>query len=234
MKLLTIGCIAALAAALSLAGCGKSDDKSVAGPAPKIEKFPESTKISELFPTTVGAQSAFKPTTGTGEMTLKVTDVQDMGGTKSVTVDVFQNGDKSDTIKWRVSDEGIFQETARNGKPYNPPQPVVGPAVNDTKQVDYNGNGPYPSVNKDEPVAGPLKGILRNRGIEVVDTGMGQIEALAVESIYQYSAGKNTYRVSNVTWFAPKYGIVRMLQQTQRSDGQTQSFSMKLTSFRSK
>lgn len=234
MKLLTLGSLAALVAVLPLAGCSKPSDTPAAGPAPKIEKFPPGAKVSELFPTEVGAQSTFKPTSGTGEMTLKVTDVVDEGGKKVVTVEVYQNGNKNDTIKWNVSDEGILQATARNGMAYTPPQPVVGSKIDDTKQVEYDGKGPYPSVNPGDPIAGQIKGILKSRGIEVVDTGMGQIEALAVESVYQYTSGKFTYRVSNVTWFAPKYGIVRMLQQTQRSDGQSQSFSMKLSSFRSK
>lgn len=235
MKPLILGLALSLGASIALVGCNKGESAVGTVPPPaKVEKFPEGAKVMDMFPTTVGTQSTFKPVQGDGELVLRVKDVQDQGASKIVTIEVVNQGKVNDTIKWELSEKGIMQLSARNGKVYNPPQLALAPDFKDTKEHPYTGTGPFPSVETGAPDSGELKGALLNRGIETVDTGMGQIEALAVASVYGYKSGKHEYRIANITWFAPKYGIVRMVQETQRNDGQSNSLTLKLVGFRSK
>lgn len=236
MKPLIIGLLTlSLGASFALVGCNKGDNAAgKVEAAAKIEKFPESATVADMFPTTVGAQSTFTPVGGKGELVLRVADVKKEGDATIVTIEVLDNKTVSDTVKWSISDKGILQLSARGGKLYNPPQMALAPDFKSTDEHKYDGTGPFPSVEKGQPDTGAIKGGLINRGIETVDTGMGQIEALAVASVYGYKSGDHEYRIANITWFAPKYGIVRMVQQTQRDDGQGNSLTLKLAGFRSK
>ncbi|MFM9873160.1 MAG: hypothetical protein ACKVQS_06805 [Fimbriimonadaceae bacterium] len=234
MKPHTIGLTLMLGVAMTLTGCNKGEEKAaVPGDAPKVEAFPEGTKVTDLFPATPGAQSTFSAG-GTVELTLKITDVKDQGENKIVTMQTIEQNKVSDTMQWQVGPTGIFQLNARNGKAYNPMQLSAGPDFNNKEEVKYAGKGPFPSVETGKPDYGDIQGSLKNRGIETVDTNMGQIQALAVESAYLYESAGKKYRILNTTWFAPKYGIVRMVQTTQREDNFSRSLTMKLKGFRSK
>jgi hypothetical protein len=234
MKPHTIGLTLMLGAAMTLSGCNKNEEKAVVpGDAPKVEAFPEGTKVTDLFPATPGAQSTYSAG-GTGEITLKIVDVKDAGENKVITMQTIEQSKVTDTLMWQIGPKGIFQLNARNGKAYDPPQMSAGPDFNSKTEVKYAGKGPFPSVETGQPDYGDIKGALKNRGIETVDTDMGQIQALAVESAYIYKSGGKNYRILNTTWFAPKYGIVRMVQTTQRDDNFSRSMTMKLKGFRSK
>lgn len=234
MKPQSIGLSIILGLTISLVGCNKGEDKTnVPGEAPKVEAFPEGTKITDLFPTTPGAQSTF--TAGdTAELTLKVSDVKESGENKIVTMEIVEQEKVTDTVTWQVGPTGIFQLSARKGKLYSPPQLAASPDFKNVEEIKYEGKGPYASVETGKPDFGAIKGALKNRGIETVDTQMGQIQALSVESAYLYESGGKKYRIINTTWFAPKYGIVRMVQTTQREDNINRSITMKLKGFRSK
>jgi hypothetical protein len=233
----TAGAIIIAIAALTLTACNKGGDKAGSTTATKaqpVTKFPESTKIDELMPAAAGAASTFVSANGTGEITLKIKSSTTQGQNRIVVMEVIENNKVSDTVTWQIGPTGIFQLTARNGKAYTPPQMAVFPKFDDNTEKKYNGTGPYPSVETGKENFGPMEGITRNRGIETIDTDMGQIEALATESLYAYKSGGKAYQVKNTTWFAPKYGIVRYLQTLKREDGQSQTVTLKLKGFRTK
>lgn len=237
MKSLAITLIAASVASLALVGCGKDAGTAVGtnSASPKVEKFPEGTTVADLFPTVVGSQSTFEATGSDEDVSLKVTDVKDQGDAKVVTIEVLSNESVTDKVVWTVGPKGITQLSARSGQSYNPPQLAVAPDLKSQAEIKYTGTGPFPSVETGQPTTGKLEGIMRNRGIETVDTEMGQIEALAVESVYGYTAGGKQYRAQITSWFAPKYGIVRLVQIVQREDmQQPNTTTLKLKSFRTK
>jgi len=234
MKPQTIGLSLILGISLGLVGCNKGDEKPApAADAPKVEAFPEGTTVSDLFPTTPGAQSTFA-VNQKGQITLRVKDVKEAGENKTVSIEIVENEKVSDTTVWQVGPKGIFQVDARNGQKYEPMQMAVAPDFDSREELKYDGKGPFPSTEPGKPDYGQITGLLRNRGIETVDTDMGQIQALSVESAYGYESGGKKYAVRNTTWFAPKYGIVRFVQTTQREDGAASSVTMKLKGFRSK
>ncbi len=233
MKPHTLGLSLILGISLGLVGCDKGDEKAAPpADAPKVEAFPEGTTISDLFPTTPGAQSTFAA--GTSQLTLRVKGVKDSGEDKIVTVELVEKDAVTDLVEWQVGPKGIFQLNARNGQKYDPPQMSAAPDFASRAELKYAGKGPFPSVETGKPDYGTMNGLLRNRGIETVDTDMGQIQALAVESGYNYESGGKKYAIRNTTWFAPKYGIVRFIQSTLREDGAKSEIAMKLKGFRSK
>jgi hypothetical protein len=234
MKPQTIGLSLILGVSLTLVGCNKGDEKAApAADAPKVEAFPEGTKVTDLFPTTPGTQSTY--TLGkNNQLTFRIKDVSDSGENKIVTMDIVEKEKVTDSIQWQVGPKGIFQVTARNGKKYEPAQMAVAPDFTSREEFKYSGKGPFPSAEPKKQDFGQLTGLLRNRGIETVDTEMGQIQALAVESAYSYESDGKKYAVRNTTWFAPKYGIVRVIQGTQREDGANSEMTLKLKGFRSK
>ncbi|MBA4291507.1 hypothetical protein C0431_00905 [bacterium] len=239
MNTKSIALIALCCTSIALVGCGDKGGSAPVGEATKVEKFPEGAKVAELFPASVGTQSTYESTnsnsTTKGELSLRVSDSQKVGDVTKLKIEVLDKDKVTDVVDWEISSKGIFQTTARKGVAYNPPQLAVSPDFKSLEEIKYKGTGPYPSVETGKETQGPIEGMLRNRGIETVDTAMGQIEALAVESVYGYKAGGKQYRTQITTWFAPKYGIVRLVQMIQREDMPApQTTTLKLKAFRTK
>lgn len=233
--------LVACALAIPLAGCNRDGAATPAatGEARKVQtlgKEPGQLTATDLFPTTVGAQSSFEVVgnqTG-AELTLRVADVQKQGDATTVKLEVKEGQRVTDTSGWRLDAKGIAQTSARNGIAYNPPQMALTLPVTDNAEKKFTGTGPFPSVDANEPTQGQMNGAMRVRGVETVETAMGLIEAVATESVIVYRAGQNQYRQQTVTWFAPKYGIVRYRQSVIRADGQTRNLTLRLKSFTQK
>ncbi len=222
-------------------GCNK--DEATAKSSTKSAKIVEIGDLAKLqpadfFPATSGAQGTFV-TEGNNaqEFVLRYSKVVKNGDATSITMEVLQNRKVTDVSTYRADAKGITQTSARNGVAFNPPQSVLPfPIKKDMefKEFKFAGTGPYTSVATGEPTSGKLEAVSRVRGVEVIDTELGKIEAVAVTSVSGYQAGKSIYRVRSTTWFAPKYGIVRVTQQIQRNDGANTSLILKLKNFSGK
>lgn len=216
---------------------GGSSVPTTSAKPPKVEEFGDlkTVKVTSLLPTTEGAQATYEAVgTGAGELTIRVKKVVDSGDSKIVTLEFVDKGNIQDFSDWQISDKGIYQLSARKGIKYEPPKIEVPADLTDQTEKKYNGKGPFPSIDKGDTASGPIEALTKIRGIETVDTAMGQIEALAVQGAYKYKTGGKDYIQQTTTWYSPKYGIVRYVQSLQRSDGAQQSFGLKLKGFSSK
>lgn len=226
--LLSIG-ILALAA---LVGCGDKEaaqNSKTEKPEVKTAGELEGQSPMDLFPTEVGTQVTYDMTQGgeTKELTFVIAESKDVANGKEVTVEV-QNaqGEVTDTTVWRLNDKGLSQVMARDDQAFEPPQPLVNFPITFSEPVQYEGVGPYASVD----ARGKITGENRVRGKELVQTEMGEVEALAVDTAYTWEHQGNTYISRETTWVAPKYGIVRYQQTLAMRDaeGQTGSIGVSL------
>jgi len=238
MKTFATGLTLLALSAFALMGCNKGEEAvKTTGPAPKVAKFgdPKSVKLQDLLPKTVGTQATYevvgKPD---NDLTIRIKDYQENGGKPRVTLEFLEGTTVTDISVWEFNEKGLYQISARKGKVYDPPALQMSNDLTDRKEYTYKGTGPYPSVEKGKPDTGPLESLTKIRGIETVDTAMGQIEALAVITATLYTSGGMKYKQQNTTWFAPKYGIVRYVQTLQREDQQSSSFTLKLKGFSAK
>lgn len=236
-----VSTVALASSLVFVTGCNKEEaaGKSTAKAA-KVVEIGDLSKLkpADLFPATSGAQGTFV-TEGNNkqEFVLRYSKVVKNGDATSITMEVLQNRKQTDISTYRADSKGLFQTSARNGIAFNPPQAIVPfPVKKDMefKEFKYSGIGPFNSVATGEPTSGKLEAVSRVRGVEVIDTELGKIEAIAVTSVSGYQAGKSIYRIRATTWFAPKYGIVRVTQQIQRQDGQGTSLTLKLKNFSGK
>ncbi|QYK54525.1 MAG: hypothetical protein KF824_06390 [Fimbriimonadaceae bacterium] len=226
-------------ASFALVGCNKDNGgaaKSAAAPK-KIISFgdPKTVKVQDLLPKTKGTQATYEVVGNPGnDLTIRVKDYQENGGMPRLTLEFLEGNKVTDVSEWEFREKGLYQLSARKGKPYNPPTLQISSDLTDRKEYSFKGTGPYPSVEAGKPDTGPMESLTKIRGVETVDTSMGQIEALAVITATIYTSDGKKYRQMNTTWFAPKYGIVRYVQNLQREDGQSSSFTLKLKGFSAK
>jgi hypothetical protein len=217
-----------LAALLALTGCGddkKSSNKVPERPEPKMAGEMEGKSPMDIFPTTPGAQSVYQLTTSQGvrEVTFLVKDTKPAGNGQDITLDILNDGEITDTVVWRLSEKGLSQVSARKGVTFDPPQSLVTFPIKFSEDNKYEGDGPYafsPNGGK-----GPIEGQSRIRGLEIVETKMGEIEALAIDAVYRWKNSGDTYLSRETAWIAPKYGIVKFNQTVyaQNAEGETQA-----------
>ncbi len=216
-----------LTALLAISGCNK-DEKPAAKknvrPEPKMMGEMAGKSPLDLFPTTVGAQVVYQLGTAKGlkEITFKVTGVKPSGQGQDVTVDIINEGEVTDTVVWRMNEKGLAQVSARKGVTFDPPQVLAQFPIEFSEDFNYKGTGPFAfSTNN---ARGPIEGQSRIRGQEIVETKIGEIEALAVDAVYRWKNDGVTYLSRETAWVAPKYGIVKFDQAVyaQNAKGETQ------------
>lgn len=219
--------------ALLLSGCGNAAKEKqtelFSKKPPKLSGIKEGESPKDLFPSTVGAQVVYElvGAKGTRQVTFSIIDVKDVPNGKQMTVDIIDNDGKStDQTVWRVDDKGLAQISARNGQIFTPPQTLVQFPIKFSESRKYNGKGPLAFGT----TTGQIIGEVRVRGTEIVETAMGDIEALAVDALYTWTDNKVKFLSKETAWVAPKYGIVRFNQTVaaQNEKGQTQSQSQSL------
>jgi hypothetical protein len=220
LKLATkLGTVLTIAAAVC--GCAKSDD----GYKPKpVETIPPATitpgNETSVMPLDKGNQWTYAATTVTEangvegpstnfEVTWTVTESKQTANGVRATIVTTQNGQRKDTQEWLVNSKGIYQLS--DGTPtigFKPPLPIlVFPAKPDST-FHYSGTGPTGFGDSGNHVSDNT--ILSS---QVVDTAMGQMSAIPVESVGTVTARgiKGQSKVS--VYFAPGTGIVRMRQE---------------------
>lgn len=227
-----------IAMSLALVGCQKGDDKPVAD-----FKKPEVVKAGNLegetptlFPTKVGTQITYELTSTEGkkDITFTVENVKPIDGGNDITIKISDQGQTADTTVWRENKSGLSQVSVRNGKAFNPPQMLLPYPVKFAEPVNYKGSGPFAVSNN----SGPIEGQTRVRGMETVETAIGEIEAVAVQAVYRWKDAGNTYISTETAWVAPKYGLVRFQQtiaaQNAKKEVASQSQSLVMKNFSEK
>ncbi len=222
MKLSFFGAPCAL---LILAGCGSSS--SGYKPVPEKPKAVATVKAGEeatLFPITVGNKWQYTVTTKLqnprGQVTSNSTDISmevksSEGGVAML--DISKGDVVQDSQKWSVTPQGIFQNTigiAPDVRTYEPAQPVVSFPLEVDKEVVWEGKGPTGVSDKGVNLLLPIHQVLVCRGVEDVDTYMGDMSAYRIETTQTYSFKNKDGQMINVTdksysWWAPKIGMVR-------------------------
>ena len=219
----------------ALAGCGDeggSTKKSEPKPEAKLIGNMEGKSPMDIFPDSVGTQVTYELQSGSNrrDLTFVVKDVQESNGAKDITMDVMnQEGDVTDTTVWTVSEAGVAQKIAKTDQAFNPPQMLLHFPIVYSENVDYEGEGPFAAT--DDPNArGPITGTNRVRGTEIVQTQMGEIEAIAIETAYTWESNGIAHLSQETSWVSPKYGIVRYQQSLIRrnAEGQTDNQSLVL------
>lgn len=230
---------ASLATLALLAGCGKEDEvaEKYAKPEPRMAGNLEGQSPLDLIPTTPGTQVVYELTdqSGVRELTFNVQSIAEKPNGKEVTIQIIDNqGSVTDTTKWLVGETGVFQTVARNDQAFDPPQALVNYPITFSEPIKYEGNGPFAGVN----ATGKITGEHRIRGQEIVETVMGEIEALAIDSAYTYSHQGVTFLSRETTWIAPKFGIVRYSQtlaaQNQQGETRASTVNLRLKGFSEK
>lgn len=212
-----------LAMGLLAIGCGKKSENSYKPKAaPKIQ--PASVKPGEeaaLFPFASGNQWVYEATAGaqanTGqqsggafELTFKITKVEEGANGKIAFMSIIRDGKVASDQKWVVNSKGLYQASSKIGEgDFQPMQPQVMFPVTDGSEFSWSGVGPRP-VGK----PGPYKLNSKVLGPQEVDTGVGRLSAIAVESTGSWKDGNKQIQVATTSWWAPGIGLVRYVQNT--------------------
>ena len=192
-----------------VAGCGKGG-----GYTPKEVVKVEPVKVTagqeqELYPMAVGNQWVFTSESGgrKEEVTIKVADVQETGGAKVARLETsFGTGDVRN-VQMRMDGTGVYQMTSPSGAAYTPSQPLIMfPLEKGTKEFEFT--GPYPVEGE-----GPMKIAVKYVGVQEIDTDMGRLSAVAVESLTTWNTADGPGRSYAMTWWTPGIGFVRQRQE---------------------
>lgn len=209
------------AALVAIAGCGSGSSGSyTAQPVKKIDEAKFSPgQEANLFPWKVGNQWTFVLEThrqsaeGQGsdparELTYKVVSVTPTGAGTKAKFEVSEAGKVADVQTWEQNAKGLFQLTlSAENMAFDPPQPAVMFPMDTGQTFKWSGTGMVPGNKK-----GTSKVESRVVGPQEVDTEMGRMSAIAVESQTQWTSGEIKGITNSVAWWTPGYGIVRFKQ----------------------
>lgn len=189
---------------LLVLGCGKND------PAPADFANANDAKKptiggKELFPLAVGNQWVYSVTVNgkADEMTLKVLKVATKGTETIASVSSVMSSGKPHIGTWKVTKNGIYQVSVNEKDRFTPPQLAVPFPLDDTAAKKFKANGPVPTGGKSEQSV-----VIRNVGIQEIDTESGRMSAYAVESVTSWKGAALT----STSWWAPQVGFVRQRQ----------------------
>lgn len=217
--------ISSLILVVAAVGCGKEGGGYKPTPVAKVAPvtIAEGSE-QDLFPLVVGNQWVYnmefsveatnqQPQQGQGDLTFRVSSVvNEPDGSKKATIDILTAGKLNERQVWRTNKKGLFQITTgqiANQVTYTPAQPAILFPVTPGKTFTWSGSGAYP---------GGGKGTSNSRGVILgsreVDTDMGRMSAIAVESDQSWTTDKGVKgRAASTIWFAPQVGIVRFRQE---------------------
>jgi hypothetical protein len=209
--------VVAACAVVALTGCGKSGTSVE----PKASKPLEPAKVApgqerQLFPLVVGNQWVYEShlvAQGGNRMqeqdaivTIKVQSVtDDAGKTKAIVEATNDQDDSKDRQVWIVDNTGIYQSSVGR-KPifFEPLQPVVKFPVQQGDKFTWKGKGYRPLGSPGSYTAESV--VLAS---EEVDTGLGKMSAIPVESVANYRWQNRDVQVRSTAWWVPKIGFVR-------------------------
>lgn len=222
--------ITAVALAVFITGCNRDDESTSKPKTPEQETITteslEGKSPMDLFPSTPGTQVVYElqDPQGSKEVTFQIKGSEDIANGKKITVDVLIDGEKNDTNVWQITDKGLAQVSARNGLIFTPPQTLIHYPIEFSEPRNYAGEGPFAFGTS----SGPIEGQVKVRGMEPVNTKIGEIESLAMDAAYRWKDGEATFLSRETIWVAPKFGIVKFNQTVIRQitvEGQPQQTS---------
>lgn len=208
MKRLTA--IVAIPLALALAGCGTSGGYAKK-PAKKVADVSlKPGDEASLMPFKVGNQWVYTIETnqGASEITLKVTDVQQVDGATVATLSTLVAGAPPSDTKWRQDSTGLYQISNGN-QTFDPPQLLVEFPLTMNKETKFKTTGPVPFGNQTSAMDVTIKYV----GTQHVDTVGDRMGALAVESLTTWNTPEGTAVSRGMTWWVPNVGFVRQRQE---------------------
>lgn len=226
---LTVACLSIVGV-----GCNKKPDKP-AEEKPEVQQKDLSAESMEgkspmnLIPHEVGDQWVYENGTGQ-EVTFKISKSKKVGDNVEFSMEVTVDGEVRDRTDWRIGPKGFFQTASRSGKKFNPPLPIISFPIKFDEPLTYKGSGPFPGASSQ----GNQKVAIRVRGVETVSTLMGEMEALAIESITAFEVNGVKAQTTARLWITPDYGIVRYAEEIRTSEGANGGSSLKLKSFTGK
>lgn len=219
-----------IAAALTIVGCGNSGGASNYKPKPpaKVESAEvQPGQEATLLPLAVGTQwvytTAVRVTqkdgqsgSTTGELTFRITAVRDVSGGKEADIDIINNeGKKAEKQTWLVDGSGITQVAGGDkGDKFAPPLASIMFPIKVDESFSWKGVGPFPGG-----MAKSASAKSKVLGYEEVDTDMGRMQGLAVETRMNWTATDGKKGQSyGTTWWRPNYGFIRFRQEIQVGD----------------
>lgn len=210
------------ASALVVAGCGSGGGGSYK---PEAVKTVEPAKVApgeekSLYPLAVGNQWTYTLTqsgtvngaqrTATSEVVFKVTATKPVGDGVQANIDVSNNGIVTEKQVWLVDSKGIFQMVG--GAPattFTPSQPQILFPPETGRKFSWKGTGPVPTEKPGVMKSAPISASYEILGSQTVDTDMGPISAIAVQSSATMTVNGKQGTTPSITWWAPKIGLVR-------------------------
>lgn len=164
----------------------------------------------------VGSRVMANPPT---EITYKVAKVSPEPKGKYAILEVFADDKLADKQVWHVDKSGIYQVAiGKNLAKFSSPQPVMKFPVKTGESFKWSGTGTVSTglVGKSE-----INSILV--GEQPIDAAMGTFNAVSVSSTGKIATAKAKATTTANTWFIPKVGLARYMQQVEGTleDGKT-------------
>ncbi len=143
-------------------------------------------------------------------LTYQVTESETANNSTHATFELLQEKTVIERQRWIEDTTGVYQvsvgpkETA-----FSTPQPVMMFPVKDHQTFEWRGTGICPDGNWGQIVAKS-----KVLGSQDVDTDVGRISAIAVETNVTFTVSGKAGSAISTTWFKPGVGIVRFKQET--------------------
>ena len=228
---IVLPCLALLA--LALAGCKNHAPGYTPTPPTVVEpvKLAEVKTPLALMPLDLGNQWSYTLTVetykkdkllGSGDVSVdyRVSTVRPDG---SALLILRQDGQSVDQQVWRSTSSGLYQvASGLKSVPYVPQQPLALVPLSPGQKFDWKGRAPEPDAG-----VGPATMTSVVLAPQNVDTGLGPLSAIPIESVTRYprSVARST------SWFRPGVGLVRLRQETAKKDGSRQILTLSLDNY---
>lgn len=212
--------IAGLAATLIAAGCGSGGGSYTPKQIKKVEPAAfVAGQEAQLFPWKVGNQWTYvlegvklangqQAGDGPHELTYRLTALTPIEGGEKATFDISQDGTVVDRQVWQRTAKGLFQvSVSKTNIAYEPMQPAAVFPLEKGSTFRWTGKGVVPggdlgTATTNSTVVGPQE----------IDTEMGRMSGIAIETQTQWASGNLKGTTNSVAWWTPGYGIVRFKQ----------------------
>lgn len=201
----------ALVLTAPLAGCGKEEGYE-STPTAKVDMLSiDEANSLPIMPLTEGNQWVYTVTIGNQRIDTELTvqDVRQNSGGTTATIRVASSGAPPQTSEWRLDATGLYQLTAGfDGEPFQPPQLLVKLPIEIGDMYEQDCNGRWPTGG-----SGDFHVKSRVIGFQEVDTGIGRLSAVAIESLTTWENEGVQFAAAGMTWWTPGIGFVRQRQE---------------------
>lgn len=171
---------------------------------------------------------AVSPTKGPEEIELAIRVTQTNGTKSTLEISEERNGTSSvlESMEYDSRPDGLYQLSSKKGTVPMAPALLIGKLPLKAGEVVEQVITGAAAGSQGKPVQQKVK--TEYRGIEVIDTDSGRMEAHAVTSTSEYQIEKNQMRTSTTSYWVPSIGLVRYFQQIQSSNGASQTETWRL------